>query len=464
MHQLLALFLPHMHSTSWLGAWESRGCAQRTKPICRRAGRVPPLIRATNDLEDLKHLIGAQRWPEAALAVNQLAMDRYEEWTANDWLELGHLLERARPAHEALDRRIRLEIAHQFVQRQDLQIARVWLDDIVCESAVDAARRAVLLSEVFKADPAPESRDAMWTHLRQAIDLCRSVIGDPVDGKQAAGDLRHYEQSLARLRLYFGHEATAARSEFERLRRDLEPATEQDRSAAEAYVAASRNLAECLFEFEPFSADPSLKPTAHEILDKALRLAERHDLASVAAEIAYSQAKLAEAQSHLDNALTRLDACKTLALRGAHFVCYRIADMRRYWLNVRFKSEAFDYAAFRARQSPLDFLSWHAWAARYAGQSRLWAAYRLCKDGKDGDAARAAALLRRNLEAFESRPDLATSSDRRFVALSRAGLAVVEGGEEGARIWGAFLNLEWSGAWLEQSPSREPKAIWASCS
>jgi hypothetical protein len=192
----------------------------------------------------------------------------------------------------------------------------------------------------------------------------------------------------------------------------------------------------------------------------ALDIAAGHGLTYAGAEIAYSQAKLAEAQSHIDNALIRLDACKNFALKGAHSVCYRIADMRRYWLNVRRNGEPFDDSAFRARQSPLDYLAWHAWAARYAAQSRLWAAYRL---DKEGDAARAKELLRRNLEAFEGRPDLAASSDRRFVALSRAGLAVVEHGEAGAHAWLDFLKLKWSGEWLEPLPSREPAVIWAGC-
>src|SRR5262249_42315603 len=161
-------------------------------------------------------------------------------------------------------------------------------------------------------------------------------------------------------------------------------------------------------------------------------------------EIAYSQAKLAETQSQssIANALIRLDACKKLALEGGHFVCYRIADMRRYWLSVRRNGEPFDYSAFRARQSPLDFLGWHAWAGRYAGQSRLWAAHQL---GIMGDTARSKALLQHNLDAFEGRPDIATSSDRRFVGLSRAGLAVVDS----ADAWQDFLKLEWSDAWLK---------------
>jgi hypothetical protein len=217
---------------------------------------TPALISAMDDMEDVRHLIGARRWPETAIAVNQLAAAKYREWTAADWLQLGRLLERAAPAHDAIDCRVRLEIAHQLVLRQDLQIARVWLDKIDCDSAVDAARRAALLSEVFKADPAPQSRKEMWKLALRAIDLCRSVGSNRVDSDRARSDLRHYEQSFARLRLYFKHEACAARSEFERLMSEIEPQVQHDRRAAEAYVAAARNLAECLFEFEPFSPLP----------------------------------------------------------------------------------------------------------------------------------------------------------------------------------------------------------------
>ena len=443
-----------------IGRLGEQGVREAHEAYLQARQHEPALISAMDDMEDLRHLIGARRWPETAMAVNQLAAAKYREWTAADWLQLGNLLERAAPAHDAIDCCIRLEIAHQLVLRQDLQIARVWLYKIDCNSVVDAARRAALLSEVYKADAAQESREEMWKQAQRAIDLCGSIGSDHVDSERARNDLRHYEQSFARLRLYFKHEASAARSEFERLISELEPQVQHDRRAAEAYVAAARNLAECLFEFEPFSADPALKLTAHQVLATALALAEKHSLTYAAAEIAYSQAKLAEAQSHIDNALIRLDACKKFAREGAHSVCYRIADVRRYWLNVRLKGEPFDYGAFRARQSPLDFLTWHAWAARYAGQSRLWAAYRL---GKEGDTARAKALLRHNLEAFEGRPDLATSSDRRFVALSRAGLAVFEDGEAVAHAWLDFLKLKWAGTWLEPLPSREPAAIWAGC-
>lgn len=82
---------------------------------------------------------------------------------------------------------------------------------------------------------------------------------------------------------------------------------------------------------------------------------------------------------------------------------------------------------------------------------------------KGGDVQRSIALLRQNLEAFEGRSDLAESSDRRFVALSRAGLAVIDGGAETARPWQDFLSLSWSAEWLEYAPAREPAAVWAEC-
>lgn len=421
---------------------------------------VPPRISPMDDMEDLRHLIGAELWPETAIAVNHLVEAKYREWTAADWLQLGRLLQRAGPAFGAINCKILLEIAHQLVLRQDLQDARVWLDRFDCDPLLDDARRSALLSEVFKADPAPESRAEMWKYAQRAVDQCRSIGRDDADFERARSDLRHYEQSFARLQLYFKHEASAARSKFERLMDELKPQIEDDRNAARAYIAAARNLSECLFEFHPFCTDPDLKPVAHQALDTALKIAVKHELKELAAEVAYSQAKLAEAQSRFDNALVRLQACKIFAREGGHSVCHRIADMRLYWVNVRGKGEPFDYSAFRARQTPLDFLTWHAWAARYAGQSRLWAAYRLCKDGNKADAK---ALLWRNLEAFEGRPDLAGSSDRRFVALSRAGLAVVENREIDSHAWADFLKLEWSGAWLEPLPSREPAAIWAGC-
>lgn len=293
-----------------------KGVRDAHEAYLRARQHKPALISAMDDMEDLRHLIGAEHWPETAIAVNQLASARYRDWTAADWLRLERLLERAGLAHDAIDRSVLLEIAQKLVLRQDLAIARVWLENFTCESPVDEARRSALLSEVYKADTSPGARDKMWNCARRAIDLCRSPNVSVADQERARHDLRHYEQSFARLQLYFHHDAAAARAEFERLLADLEQYVEGDRHAAEVYIAAARNLAECLFEFRPFAEDEALKATAHQRLDDALKVAKLHDLTYIGAEVLYSQAKLAEAQSQFNNALIRLDICKNWALAG----------------------------------------------------------------------------------------------------------------------------------------------------
>jgi hypothetical protein len=111
--------------------------------------------------------------------------------------------------------------------------------------------------------------------------------------------------------------------------------------------------------------------------------------------------------------------------------------MRLFWLAVRHEGSPYDHALFTARLRKLEFLESHAWAKRYAAQARVWAAQEL---DRAGDPVGMRALLMRNITSFEPLERLSSNADRRFVALSYAGLASSEAGEN-LESWTRFRSL-----------------------
>jgi hypothetical protein len=80
---------------------------------------------------------------------------------------------------------------------------------------------------------------------------------------------------------------------------------------------------------------------------------------------------------------------------------------------VHHEDGAFDFALFTARLRKLEVLESHAWAKRYAAQSRLWAAREL---DRSGDQAGMRVLLDRNIISFGPLQHLVSNSDRRDAA------------------------------------------------
>ena len=117
----------------------------------------------------------------------------------------------------------------------------------------------------------------------------------------------------------------------------------------------------------------------------------------------YSAAKLDEQQGDWPVARNHLAASAVSARIAGHAVCLRIAEMREFWLGVRHEGAEFEYGLFAARARQLEFLESHAWARRYAAQSRLWAAREL---ERSGDRAGMRELLRRNIDSFELAPEI----------------------------------------------------------
>lgn len=412
---------------------------------------VPALIESDDIFAPVRDLVGG-RAAELAEFVGALAARSGSAWGEAEWLRLGRALERARDRWNTFDPRILLAIADALVTRQTLQQAQPWLDELESDDPVVDARRQSLLSEIAKAEGSPQSQDRMWRHARGALQRLEEA-GAPNDARLHA-DVRNMRANLARLELYFNHDAPAARAIFTAV---LDELNEEDEvTVASSLVATLRNLAECLFEFEPFRASGEDRAEARRHLVRAVEVARRHALGNLGAEALYSAAKLDETESDWPAARDRLTATIERARSAGHAVCQRIAEMRLFWLAVHREGAAFDHALFAARLRKLEFLESHVWAKRYAAQARLWAAHEL---DRAGDHAGMRGLLLRNVAGFEPPERLSSGSDRRVVALSYAGLASTEAVGE-PQSWNRFMALGWSAAWIESHGVATPSAYW----
>jgi hypothetical protein len=225
---------------------------------------------------------------------------------------------------------------------------------------------------------------------------------------------------------------------------------------APSLVATLRNLAECLFEFEPFRSLGSDRAEARQHLVRAADVARRRGLDPLGAEAAYSMVKLDELENDWAAARDHLTKTIELARSAGHAVCQRIAEMRLFRLAVQHENAPFDNALFATRLRKLEFLESHVWAKRYAAQARVWAAREL---ERAGDLSGMKLLLVRNIESFEPLTQMASNSDRQLVALSHAGLASAEAGDN-PESWTRFRRLDWSAAWIENHNAHDPSAYW----
>ncbi len=405
--------------------------------------------------EVIGHLIGAGLKAELAAFVRELVRQQGDSWLDTDWIRLERALAPAGDAVRGIADNVILRIASALLDRQEVARARCWLEPLSCASKMNEARRLAMLSEAWKAEGGEHAKERMWATLRSALAACDDA---PQDSRTEA-TRREYQMSFARLELYFNHDAPAAKATFEHLIAIWRPELPVRPDVVRPLVAAMRNLAECLFEFEPFAGRPDSWVAAETLLAEALDLAEHHVLIGVDAEVAYSMAKLAEVRGDggawSREAVSRLSKCARLAKAAGHHVLLRIAELRRFRLQVQVGDRSLDADIFRALVRPLDYLGWHAWAVRYAGQARLWAARRIADVA---DVPGAIGLLRCNVLALAGRPALSGTSDRANLARTFAGLAVLDsvGG-----AWTEFQRLDWAPSWLNEHGSPSPESIWS---
>jgi hypothetical protein len=420
---------------------------------------VPALIESDDRFAAVRDLAAADA-PELSAFVNALAARNSDTWTEADWLRLAYALEPARSRWRSFEPRVLLKIAYVLVTRQTLARAKLWLDEVETDDPELDAWRQYLLSEIAKAGGTAVSRAQMWRHARGSLQRLEDAIATNSSDRRLYPRIREMRANLARLELYFNHDATTARGIFAAVLDELNREPEAD--VAPSLVATLRNLAECLFEFEPFRSSSESLTEARGYLSRAAQVAERHALGALGAEAQYSAAKLDESEEDWAAAADHLaDAIGRAHLAG-HAVCLRIAEMRTFWLGVRHQGRVFDYPLFTARLRKLEFLESHAWARRYAGQSRLWAAQELERSSDQGGMR---SLLARNIASFEPLRVLSSNSDRRLVALSHAGLATSEAASRGGEArdqesWRRFRALDWATSWIEQRGAGDPSEYW----
>jgi hypothetical protein len=420
---------------------------------------VPALIESDDKFAAVRDLAAADA-TELTAFVNALSARMSDTWTEADWLRFAHALEPARSRWRSFEPPVLLKIGDVLVTRQTLPQAKLWLDEVETDDPELDAWRQYLLSEIAKSGGTAVSQAQMWRYARGSLRcLEEAIAANPAD-RRLYPRLRKMRAHLARLELYFNHDATAAREIFAGILDELSREPEAD--VAALLVATLRNLAECLFEFEPFRSSPESRTDARGHLTRAAQVAQRHALGALGAEALYSAAKLDESQGDWAAARDHLAATIERARSAGHAVCLRIAEMRAFWLGVRHGGEVFDNALFTARLRKLVFLESHAWARRYAGQSRLWAAHEL---DRSGDQAGMRSVLAQNIASFEPLRALSSNSDRRIVALSHAGLATSEAAARGGEArdqesWTRFGALDWATAWIEQRGAGDPSEYW----
>jgi hypothetical protein len=420
--------------------------------------RIPALIESDDVFAPVRDLVGAHS-PELTPFVNALAINSCDRWTENDWIALARALEPARNQWGSFDSWILLRIADALAGRQRLPQAKLWLDQLESDDSEIDAGREYLLSEVAKAGGTTRSRERMWQHARTALRRLEEAVAMNTEDRRLRARIREMRGNLARLELYFNHNALAAENIFTGILYELNG--QDETHVAPSLVATLRNLAECLFEFEPFRS-PENRTEARRHLVRAAEVAQRNHLGALGAEALYSTAKLDEVESDWAAARDHLVATAERARSAGHAVCLRIAEMRMFWLGVRHEHEPFDYAIFSVRLRRLEFLESHAWARRYAAQSRLWAAHEL---DRAGDQLGMRSLLQRTIESFEPLRTLSSNADRRSVALSHAGLATSEAAATGGvardqESWQRFNALDWVLDWIEQYRVNDPSEYW----
>jgi hypothetical protein len=434
--------------------------AHRTAFEARQS--VPALIESDDEFGVVRDLVGAQA-DQLTAFVNALASQSSGRWTEADWLGLARALEPAKDRWPGLKPSIVLRIAAILVTRQALRQAELWLDalpDVPTEDAQLDARRLCILSEIAKGGGTAASEAKMWRFVRSAERRLQEALeANPAD-RRLQQFLRDVRGNIARLELYFHHDAVMARTIFEGILDELNGEPEED--VVESLVAIKRNVAECLFEFEPFRSSEDKLVEARSHLVRAAGLARKHQLLALKAEALYSTAKLDECERDWQGARAHLEEAAESSRAAGHFVCLRIAEMRTFWLGVRHQGLAFDHALFVTRLRKLEFLQSHAWARRYAAQSRLWAAHLL---DAAGDLSGVRVLLARNIAAFEPLTALSSNADRRLVALSQAGLAKCEaaasdGEARLAEGWTRFKMLGWAADWIMRQGADNPAEYW----
>ncbi|MGK7057854.1 hypothetical protein AB4853_15430 [Bradyrhizobium sp. 1050_B9_N1_2] len=414
---------------------------------------VPALIESDDLFAPVRDLAGAGAI-ELVDFVNALAARFAGDWGAVEWLRLARALEPARDRWDAIDPRVLLQIASTLVERQTLRQAMPWLDAMQADDPLLNATRLSLLSEIAKAEGTPQSQQRMWRYAQEALRRIEEAMAQSPEDPQLRARARDMRSNIARLDLYFNHDAGSARTIFRAVLDELE--RDDEAAVAPSLVATLRNLAECLFEFEPFRSSGVDRTEARRYLLRAIDVAQRHGLDSLGAEATYSMAKLDEIENDWAAARDHLTKTIELARSAGHAVSQRIAEMRLFRLAVLHENAPFDHALFVARLRKLEFLELHVWAKRYAAQARIWAA---CELERAGDLSGLKGLLVRNIDSFEPLAQMSSDSDRQLVALSHAGLASAEGGDNPAS-WTRFRELGWSAAWIEHHNVHDPSAYW----
>lgn len=417
----------------------------------------PPLIESDDMFGSIRHLVQAQS-PHLGEFVNHWVEARRPQWNGAFWLQLAKVLEPVPDYWPSLAAPVLRNIVSELISTQNLRQAELWLDAIEIDNAEDEALISSQRSEIEKARGTPSAERKMWDHARRSAEIVRAAAEKDPQNARLRASLRRYEANLARLALYFNHDAAAARDIYLRVQVECE---KEDPVDARLLVATLRNLAECFFEFDPFRGAAANRVEARFHLERAERLA-RDELGMMRCEVLYSTAKLDELEGDWAAAEEHLAATVSQARSAGHVVCERIAVMRLYRLSVTSGREAFDFVSFSGKLRRLEFSGSHAWAFRYASQSRVWAAYRL---EALNDDRRMADLLERNVGFSAWNQDRRAGSDQRNLASSFAGLAGAEARATGrpaaeTDAWQRFLALGWAAAWRDETGNSDPADYW----
>ncbi len=417
--------------------------------IDRRASSKTSNFVPSDPLAELAIFIDARRDAQVIALATSICHDDSHQWNVYDWLAFADVVDRPRFIPR-LDPWIRLEIANAYVQRQQLDEASRWLANLSPTTNIEYARLETMRSEIAKG----ESRiDDMREHARQAVAVLEQDEND-TDPLLVAG----YEMNLARIALYFDHDARAAHEKFQDIIGTVNPGSGPRH--AEIVATCLRNNAECLFEFRPFMATVD-RQKARTQLEQGIAISTENGLNPLAADCTYSLAKLEEREGRIEPAASALYRCMTLARESNYPLAYHIAAMRKFRLLVEHQEVSFGAAQFRELVSPLDGMLSHAWCARYTAQSRLWAAKRWYNLGQYGDADGALKDVVRIVS--DKQLPLTAESDLRTLICAQAGIHMIAGKTGATTDWAMFSAEPRVAKWLVREGA-SPGRIWEACS
>ncbi|MEX3954174.1 CHAT domain-containing protein [Paraburkholderia sp. EG287B] len=391
------------------------------------------------DLERLRHLVALGE-SENALALAGSLIERfgYSDRYASI-IECFDRLSPLRTRRMDLQSHELLHVARAYVRLHKMAHARRILWGSTPKAPLELALHHALLSEVEKSSGIKNWREEALRHIDTAIELCaRETKSDDASVACAAEvDLAHWNMNRARLLQYLFYDSAGAIATYEEIL--ARPSYQRNTLLL---ASARRNLAEGMLSQAGLDASvfQRVEREIQEAEDSLQYIRSRDPLL---AELAYQRVKLAETRGDTSQRCAELlQVCVKRAHDTGNGMTAAIAAARLFWLG-----DDRNVAEWRRIERRLAPYHWHGWALRTLVNGRIRMARTLAQAG---DAAAALTLLRQSKIELDARPGYDRGTDRRRIAETLGGIAVVsDDANERESARAAAAGKDWIPQWLE---------------